>query len=132
MGYGCVTAVKDLPTGRPYHCMFQDYLNHLMANLRSSYNDIVTKQVFTNEGIIYRLLLIYSVANIKQRLQQLYNTVGFEKSCRKWADWSNNDQELADIYDGRIWKTFKDLDNNEPFFRYEVSDSHLGIMLNLD
>ena len=58
--------------------------------------------------------------------------VGFEELCRKWADRPNNDQELADIYDRRIWKTFKDLDNNEPFFRHEVSDSHLEIMLNLD
>ena len=39
---------------------------------------------------------------------------------------------MADIFDGRIWKTFKDPNNGQLFFRHEVADSHLGIMLNLD
>jgi hypothetical protein len=39
---------------------------------------------------------------------------------------------LSDIYDGRVWKEFKDLDDGQLFFRHDVSDSHLGIMLNLD
>ena len=123
--------VKDLPTDEPYHCTFQDYLNHPMAKLRSPCDDIVTKKVGTREGIIYRPSLIFPVVNIKRRLQQLYNKKGFEESCRKWTNRPNNNQRIADIYDGEIWKTFKDSDN-QPFFRHEVSDSHLGIMLNLD
>ena len=95
--------VKGLPTDRPYHCIFQDYPNHPMTNLRSPCNDIVTKQVPTKEGIIYRPSIIFPIADIKRKLQQLYNTKGFEESCRKWADRSNNNQDyLADIYDGRI------------------------------
>jgi len=41
---------------------------------------------------------------------------------------------LTDIYDGRVWKTFKGTnDETSPnFFRPEVADSHLGLMLNLD
>ena len=38
----------------------------------------------------------------------VYNKKGFEESCRKWAARPNNDHELSDIYDGRIWKEFKD------------------------
>ena len=57
---------------------------------------------------------------------------GFEESCRKWADHPNDSQMLADIYDGRIWKTFRDSNQDLPFFRKEVSDCHLGIMLNMD
>ena len=95
--------VKGLPTDRAYHCIFQDYPNHPMTNLRSPCNDIVTKQVPTKEGIIYRPSIIFPIADIKRKLQQLYNTKGFEESCRKWADRSNNNQDyLADIYDGRI------------------------------
>ena len=104
-------AVKNLPADRPYHCTFQDYPNHLMTSLRSPCNDIVTKQIPTNKGIIYRSSLIFPVANIKQRLRQLYNTKGFEESCRKCADRPNN---------------------NQSFFRYEVSDCHLKIILNFD
>ena len=44
----------------------------------------------------------------------------------------NNDYELSDIYDGRIWKEFKDPNEDRLFFRHDVSDSNLGIMLNLD
>ena len=39
---------------------------------------------------------------------------------------------LADIYDGRVWKIFKDLNDEQLFFRREVADRNLGIMLNLD
>ena len=70
-----------------------------MANYRSPYG---TKQVPTNQGIIYRPALIFPIVNIKCQLQRLYNKKGFEESCRKWAARPNNDQELSDIYDGRI------------------------------
>ena len=39
---------------------------------------------------------------------------------------------MNDIYDGRVWKTFQDQNEDMPFFRKEVADQHLGIMLNLD
>jgi len=42
---------------------------------------------------------------------------------------------LTDIYDRQVWKTFKETTNDENspnFFRDEVADSHLGLMLNLD
>src|SRR6266542_4012062 len=123
--------IKDLPTDRPFTCIFQDYSNHTMANLRTFYNANIIKQVSMNQGKLFRLLLIFSVTNIKCRLQQLYNKKGFEKSCQKWTNRSNNNQELTNRYNGRIWKTFKD-SNNQLFFRRQVSDSHLEIILNLD
>ena len=56
---------------------------------------------------------------------------GFESSLRYWANRSNFDNILTNIYDGKVWKTFKD-DDSTIFFRSEVADSHLGLMLNLD
>ena len=125
-------SIKDLPTDKPYHCTFQNFLNHPIVNLRSPCNNLITKQIPTNQGIIHRPSLIFPIVNIKRQLQGLYNKKGFEESCRKWAARPNNNQELSDIYDGRIWKDFKDTNDGRSFFRYEVSDSHLGIMLNLD
>jgi hypothetical protein len=125
-------AIKDLPTDRPFHCTFQNFPKHPMANLRTSCNAIVTKQVYVNHILTYQPSLIYPIASIKQQLQRLYNRKGFEESCRKWADRPNDSQMLADIYDGRIWKTFRDSNQDLPFFRKEVSDCHLGIMLNMD
>ncbi len=53
---------------------------------------------------------------------------------RHWANRLDFDDILTDIYDGRVWKTFKGTnDETSPnFFRPEVADSHLGLMLNLD
>ena len=125
-------SVNKLPTDKPSHCSFQNFPNHPMANYRSPCGAVITKQVPTNQGIIYRPALIFPIVNIKCQLQRLYNKKGFEESCRKWAARPNNDHELSDIYDGRIWKEFKDPNEDRLFFRHDVSDSNLGIMLNLD
>ena len=42
---------------------------------------------------------------------------------------------LGDIYDGDIWKTFKDLtfdNNSELFFNKETADLHLELILNVN
>src|SRR6266480_551571 len=61
----------------------------------------------------------------------MFHRKGFENSLRYWANRSGFDNILTDIYDGRVWKTFKD-ETSLNFFRSEVADSHLGLMLNLD
>ncbi|CAB5393717.1 unnamed protein product [Rhizophagus irregularis] len=121
-------AVKDLPTDQPYHCTFQDYPNHPMSNLRSYCNNIITKQIPTNQEIMFKPSLIFPIISIKRRLQQLYNTKGFEESCRKWTNQPNNEKELADIFDGRIWKTFEDPNNSQLFFRHECWSNIWGHM----
>lgn len=66
--------------------------------------------------MMFKPSLIFPIISIKRRLQQLYNTKGFEESCRKWTNRPNNEKELADIFDGRIWKTFEDPNNSQLFF----------------
>lgn len=42
---------------------------------------------------------------------------------------------MTDIYDGNVWKIFKETDDeegSEKFFWNEVADSHIGLMINLD
>ena len=64
----------------------------------------------------------------------MYCQSGFEKNLRHWSERKQFDNILTDIYDGQVWKNFKDTtDENSPkFFRPEVADSHLGLMLNLN
>ena len=60
---------------------------------------------------------------------------GFKESLRHWANWSSDENIMTDIYDGNVWKTFKEIDDEEgsdKFFRNKVADSHIGLMLNLD
>ena len=61
----------------------------------------------------------------------MFRRPGFKSSLRHWANLSNFDNILTDIYDGKVWKTFKD-DDLTIFFQGEVADLHLGLMLNLD
>src|SRR5688572_26639027 len=43
----------------------------------------------------------------------------------------DNDNILSDIYEGRVWKTFPD-SNNQPFFVKNISEVHIGFALNLN
>lgn len=75
--------------------------------------------------------MIYPVSMIHQQLATLYLRTGFENSLRHWINRSDSNNLLTDIYDGQIWKMFKETSGRN-FFRPEVADSNLGLMLNLD
>jgi len=75
---------------------------------------------------------IYPFAGIQQQLASMLRRPGFENSLRHWINRSSSDELLSDIYDGQVWRTLKDDDNSTNFFRPDVADSHIGIMLNLD
>ena len=59
--------------------------------------------------------MTYPLVNIKQQLTLFFGRKDFEMSCRKWAERNNETEALFDIYDGMVWKEFKD-DNDELFF----------------
>ena len=62
----------------------------------------------------------------------MYCRPDFEKTLRRWSERNQFNNILTDIYDGQVWKNFKETtDENSPrFFRPEMADSHLGLMLN--
>ena len=66
--------------------------------------------------------MIYPFSTIRQQLANLYLQPEFEKSLRHWADRPNSGNVLTNIYEGRVWKEFKESsDHNSPtFFRPEV------------
>ncbi|GBC32907.2 hypothetical protein GLOIN_2v1775288 [Rhizophagus irregularis DAOM 181602=DAOM 197198] len=78
--------------------------------------------------------LIYPFIPIHQQLETLYRRPHFEWLLRHWSNRRQFDNILTDIYDGQIWKTLRETDdeNSAKFFRPEVADSHLGLMINLD
>ena len=78
--------------------------------------------------------MIYPFAGIQQQLVRLYRQFGFENLLRHWANRSTFNNLLTDIYDGKIWRTFKETNelDSPNFFRLKVADSHLGFMINLD
>lgn len=79
--------------------------------------------------------LIFPFATIQHQLADMYQRPGFENSLRHWTNRTTFDNLICDIYDGDIWKTFKEdpFDQKSAlFFRHEKADSHLGLVLNLD
>ena len=88
-----------------------------------------------NGKITNRPNLIYPLAPIRQQLAVLYRQPDFERSLRHWTSRTTfNNNILTDIYDGQLWETLKETraENSPKFFRPEVADSHLGLMINLD
>ncbi|PKB93324.1 hypothetical protein RhiirA5_441643 [Rhizophagus irregularis] len=103
--------IDDISSSKPAvapkftECTYQDFPDHPMSNKRNPCGATLYKNVYTKDG--------------------------FEESCRKWVNRPSNPEILADVYDGRVWKSFKD-ENKSQFFWPDSSDTHLGIMLSMD
>ena len=112
-------------------CNHIEFLNSSSRRLRPC--DMPLSRKPYNSGLI-QPELIFPFAGIREQLAAMFRRKGFENSLRHWANRSGFDDILTDIYDGRVWKTFKGSDDETAlnFFRPEVADSHLGLMLNLD
>ena len=85
--------------------------------------------------ITIRPNLTYPFSGIIQQLTSMYNRPDFERCLRIWANRrQQSDNVLTDIYDGQIWQTLKESSEEDSpnFFRVNVADFHLGLMLNLD
>ena len=113
-------------------CSFLNYPNHSMEKFRQKCNNPLIKKIDSSiDNPIFRPIMTFPLVNIRQLLTLFFGHKDFEMSCRKWAERKNETEALFDIYDGVIWKEFKD-DNDELFFKKEYADTHIGLMLNMD
>ena len=113
-------------------CSFLNYPNHSMEKFRQKCNNPLIKKIDSSiDNPIFRPIMTFPLVNIRQLLTLFFGRKDFEMSCRKWAERKNETEALFDIYDGVIWKEFKD-DNDELFFKKEYADTHIGLMLNMD
>jgi hypothetical protein len=112
-------------------CNHVEFLNSSIRRLRPCNTPLSRKT--DNSGPV-QPELIFPFAGIREQLGVMFRRQGFEISLRHWANRAGFDNILSDIYDGQVWKTFKETDTetSPKFFRPEVADSHLGLMLNLD
>jgi len=112
-------------------CTHVEYPEHPQDRLRQECRTSLVKKVNIQKGVVMKLILIYPITSIKQQLCNLFKREDFEQSMRKWKDRKIGDGVLSDIYEGKIWREFCDVDN-KPFFTSSKADTHLGLMLNLD
>ncbi|RHZ75351.1 hypothetical protein Glove_216g173 [Diversispora epigaea] len=69
---------------------------------------ILSEQVPTMDRFKLKFKLVYSFVGIQQQLMAFYNRPNFENFLRHWLNRTNSDEILSDIYDGQIWKSFKE------------------------
>jgi hypothetical protein len=115
-------------------CNHVEFPNSTARRLRQCQTPLSEKLPLLNDRIIIRPEKIFPFASIRKQLESMYCRPGFEKKLRHWSERKQFDNILTDIYDGQVWMNFKETigENSPKFFRPEVADSHLGLMLNLD
>jgi Transposase family tnp2 len=91
----------------------------------------LTVQIPLTSKNMIRPKLIFPLPNLKIQINSLYQRSEFKQQLREWTNRVVDNDMLADIYDGKIWKSFPDT-SGVPYFTPETADSHLGIMINLD
>src|SRR4051794_11021962 len=111
-------------------CSHVAFPNSITRRLKLCQTPLSLKTTLLN-NISVEPELIFPVASIKQQLEAMYRRPDFESSLRHWINWPTFSNILTDIYDGEVWKTFKESmdENSDNFFRPDVADSHLGMVL---
>ena len=116
-------------------CIHIEFPNSGNRKRRTCDTNLSTQSKLSSGKIVNRPELVFPYSPIRHQLANMYQRPGFENSLRHWVDRSSFDDILCDIYNGEIWKTFKDDpfdENSALFFGKETADSHLGLIVNLD
>ena len=120
---------EDLPL--ECKCNFVEFPNHPMRKHRESCGTELMKNIPIANGYTQHPQMVFPMPDLKSQILAMYQRPDFEQNMTKWAHRHVDENMLADIYDGKIWKTFQSEDS-DPFFTQETADSHLGLMINLD
>ncbi|GET54352.1 hypothetical protein GLOIN_2v1788017 [Rhizophagus irregularis DAOM 181602=DAOM 197198] len=125
-----ISNTTEVPT-----CSFINYPNHSIERFRQKCNNPLVKKIDSNKdggnNPIIRPIMTFPLVNIRRQLTLFFGRKDFEVTCRKWAERENETEALFDIYDGRIWMSFED-GKGESFFKKEYTETHIGLMLNMD
>ena len=70
---------------------------------------------------------VFSYRSIKPGLEELFSGKVFREFL--FEEPNRSIGRMSDIYDGRLWKEFRDPESQQNFF---TDKRHLGVMLNLD
>jgi hypothetical protein len=115
-------------------CRHIEFPNSTTRKTKLCETPLSQKIALLNDEVKIRPELIFPLASIRQQLEAMYCRPGFESYLRHWVDRQQFDNILTDIYDGKVWKTFKESaeQDSDNFFRPEKADTHLGLIINMD
>lgn len=109
----------------PAKCSNVVFPRHPMRRFRQRCGAELSEVVRRANGeLIFKPIKIYCYRGVKRSFGQLVKRAGFEKNCRRCHYMESRTGILSDIYDGRVWKDYKE--------RGLLEDNDLGVMLNVD
>ena len=101
----------------------------LHANSRSECGALLLKSVtLSNSQVRLYPFKVFCYQSLNKSLQKLVLRPGFIEHCELWRSVSKRDNELQDIYDGKLWNEFQHINGNSA-----LADSHVyAVMINVD
>ncbi|GET57088.1 hypothetical protein GLOIN_2v1786147 [Rhizophagus irregularis DAOM 181602=DAOM 197198] len=95
-------------------CCHVEFSNSTTRRLRLCQTPLAQKTTLLNNQISIKPELLFPFVSIKQQLEAMYRQPNFENSLRHWINRPTFNNILTDIYNGEVWKTFKETtDENE-------------------
>ena len=89
-------------------CHHVEFPNSTTWKTKLCQTPLSQKITLLNNEVKIQPELIFPLASIRQQLEAMYYQPGFESSLWHWVNWQQFDNILTDIYDGNVWKTFKE------------------------
>ena len=89
---------------------------------------LMKKVILKGSKIEFYPLFVYPYKSLIEKLESILQRPGIENECVKWKNRTVQNGWLADIYDGRIWKSFMNY-NNQDFLNCE---NNYAFMINVD
>ena len=109
-------------------CQHIAYPDHPHSSFRKSCAQPLLRMCKRKATTIYRPFKVFCCQNIISSMKGLWCRPNFIADCQRWCNRNIPNDVLGDIYDGRVWKEFRVI-NEKPF----LDDSHtFAFSLNVD
>ena len=112
----------------PKVCGHIAFRNHPHLSRRQPCGHTLLKQIVTKQGKKYYPHKLYCYRSVITSLKEILSRKDYLDKCELWRGRKIPDGLMGDIYDGRVWNEFCDV-NGQNFF---LQPHHLGLMLNCD
>lgn len=122
--------VRTLSNGKKKgeRCSFVEFPQHPRRTQRKPCGASLFKAVRFKHGELILKARVFCYRSVKKTLQEFLKRPGFADKCEQYKKSPQDPNLLGDIYDGRVWKSFKNAEG-EPFFD---APNTFRCMLNLD
>ena len=110
-------------------CNYVEFPNHPHVNKRKECGAILLKKVKTPTGnVSFQPNLVYCYKSLIDSLQEMLYRPNFLEMCEEWRENVSPPGVYNDIYDGKIWKDFQEV-NGQPFLSLP---HNFALNLNID